>query len=312
MRFHFFTLAFLCSISIAAQSQRITDDQYIAKYKGLAIKEMKRTGIPASITMAQALLESDNGNSTLATQSNNHFGVKCHADWKGERVYRDDDQKDDCFRVYKNAAESFADHSDLLRFQKRYAFLFDLKTTDYKGWAQGLKKAGYATNPQYPQLLINIIEKKNLQALDEGREIQKMATSPRKKQSYDEPEYVVTVAKHPLQTRNRRTYIVAKNGDTFVSLAQELNMMEWQFPKYNELPKDYKLKAGDILFTEPKRRRADVGNKEHIVTKGETMYSISQLYGVKLHRLYYLNRMKEPDQPQVGDTLRLRWRKWMW
>lgn len=156
-----------------------TTTSYIAKFKNIAIIEMNKYGIPASITLAQALLESGVGNSDLAKYANNHFGIKCTTDWKGKGYYKDDDQKDDCFRVYSNPEESFKDHSEFLK-RKRYAALFELDKNDYEGWAKGLKAAGYATNPKYPDLLINIILKNNLQQYDrkEG-EIEKIKREDR-------------------------------------------------------------------------------------------------------------------------------------
>ncbi|HET8828171.1 MAG TPA: glucosaminidase domain-containing protein [Pelobium sp.] len=138
---------------------------YIQRFKGIAITEMNRYGIPASITMAQAILESGIGKSDLAKYANNHFGIKCTSDWPGKGYYKDDDKKDDCFRVYKNPEESFRDHSEFLK-RKRYAFLFELDKNDYIGWAKGLKQAGYATNPKYPDLLISLIERYELDQFD--------------------------------------------------------------------------------------------------------------------------------------------------
>jgi len=142
-----------------------TVDSYIQRFKGIAVAEMNRYGIPASITMAQAILESGTGKSDLAKYANNHFGIKCTSDWTGKGYYKDDDKKDDCFRVYKNPEESFRDHSEFLK-RKRYAFLFELDKDDYKGWAKGLKQAGYATNPKYPDLLIGLIERYGLDEFD--------------------------------------------------------------------------------------------------------------------------------------------------
>lgn len=140
---------------------------YIDRFKNISIEEMNRYGIPASITLAQAILESGTGKSDLAKYANNHFGIKCTKDWKGKGYYKDDDAKDECFRVYNNPEESFKDHSQFLK-RKRYASLFELDKNDYEGWAKGLKDAGYATNPRYPQLLIGLIEKYNLNQYDSG------------------------------------------------------------------------------------------------------------------------------------------------
>jgi flagellum-specific peptidoglycan hydrolase FlgJ len=161
----------LTAFSIWGKAQNVaktTTEQYIQQYKDVAIAEMKRSRIPASITLAQGILESGNGNSRLATEANNHFGIKCKKEWTGRTLYEDDDAPQECFRAYPTAEDSYRDHSDFLMKSSRYAFLFDLTPTDYKGWAEGLKKAGYATNPNYPQLLINFIEKHNLQQYDGG------------------------------------------------------------------------------------------------------------------------------------------------
>lgn len=157
-----------------AVAKKYAGNEYIDRFKTIAIVEMNQYGIPASITLAQGLLESGNGNGSLAREANNHFGIKCHSEWKGKTIYKDDDQKDDCFRVYKTPEESFRDHSDFLK-RKRYAFLFELDKNDYKGWAYGLKEAGYATNPKYPELLLSLIERYDLSQYDRGEnEVEKI------------------------------------------------------------------------------------------------------------------------------------------
>ena len=156
---------FLLLFSFQLSAQNMTRDEYIDKYKDEAIYQMKKYKIPASITLAQGILESGDGNSELAKKSNNHFGIKCHSDWKGERVYHDDDIKDECFRKYNTVRDSYDDHSEFL-LRSRYADLFEYALTDYKSWAKGLKKAGYATNPNYAKLLIKIIEENELYKLD--------------------------------------------------------------------------------------------------------------------------------------------------
>ena len=148
----------LSSVIVLGQSKSNSTQDYINTYTKIAIEQEKQYGIPACITLAQGILESGSGRSRLATEANNHFGIKCHNDWKGKKIYKDDDKKNECFRVYDNAEQSYIDHSLFLVGKKRYADLFKLKITDYKGWAKGLKQAGYATNPKYPQLLIDIIE----------------------------------------------------------------------------------------------------------------------------------------------------------
>jgi len=271
---------------------------------------MKEYGVPASIILAQGMLESDNGNSSLATKANNHFGIKCHKDWNGPKMYHDDDRRQECFRKYKNPEGSYMDHSLFLRGGQRYSTLFDLKSTDYKGWAHGLKKAGYATNPKYADMLIKIIEDNELYKFDSGVSVD--VESPRKGtgQLVDVDGYTIDIYKtRPIYTRNRIKYIVAKEGDTFESLAKELSLMSWQLCKYNELKKDSAIKDGQELYIQPKRFRAERNHSVHTVESGETMYSISQKYGVKLRSLYRKNRMKVGVEPEVGQTIYLRKRK---
>jgi hypothetical protein len=314
--------------------QRISKQEYIETYKELAIREMQRYGIPASITMAQALLESDDGNSPLSQESNNHFGIKCHNNWTGETVYHNDDKQNECFRKYPQVIDSYEDHSQLLTTAKRYASLFSLRADDYKGWAYGLRKAGYATNPQYPELLIQIIENNQLYLLDDPSKAGSyMLTNNNKTSNYNkaskrshkktpdkqivdnnktvkryntDPEWVVSTARHLVMQRNNVDYIIAKEGDTFESLSNELDLMRWEFYSYNDFPKNYEPHAGEIIYLQPKRRYAEKGNEKHIVAPGETMQSISQFYALKMRRLYRFNDMKQPAQPATGDTLWLR------
>ena len=154
------------SFALVANAQRMTPQEYIEKYKDIAIEEMHRSGVPASITLAQGILETESGNSDLVQRSNNHFGIKCKSDWQGESVSHTDDAPNECFRKYSSARDSYADHSNFLKKSGRYSSLFNLAPTDYKGWAQGLKSAGYATNPRYPSILIGNIEKYQLNNLD--------------------------------------------------------------------------------------------------------------------------------------------------
>lgn len=282
---------------------------YIENYKDLAIKEMKRCGIPASITLAQALLESDNGNSTLARKANNHFGIKCHNGWTGGKIYHDDDRRGECFRKYTNVYDSYHDHSDFIVNGSRYKFLFDYSSTDYKAWAKGLEKAGYATSNVYAEQLIKIIEDNQLHVYDNGNSfietnVQKADTDQVKLGNVD--NFRIQLNKHSIYEKNRVEYIIAKKGDTFESLTKEFQKLSWELPKYNELPQDYELKEGDIIYLQPKRNNAETGKSFHTVKEGETMHLISQVYGIKLSKLYEKNRMKEGSQPEVGQKLYLR------
>lgn len=299
-----YLLTFLIALSLngLAQKNRISTSEYIDKYKDIAIVEMKRSGIPASITLAQGIIESASGNSTLAREANNHFGIKCHK-WKGPTFHKDDDTHNECFRKYKNPEESYRDHSDFLIQGKRYAFLFEYKSDDYKNWAYGLKKAGYATNPRYPQDLIRAIEENNLQQYDKGD------YKKTEKLNIKDENFIVDVKRRSIQEKNRIKYIVATKDDNIESLTKELGLASWQLRKYNEFPVDYQPMEGEILYIQPKRNSAERGNDFHVVKEGENMHSISQLYGIKLKKLYRKNRMEAGSEPSVGQELWLRSRK---
>ena len=284
-----FVLLILYSCPIDAQQRNSQYLDYIEKYKDEAVEQMQRYHIPASITLAQGLLESGAGRSELTRRSNNHFGIKCGSDWRGRKTYHDDDARGECFRVYKNARESFEDHSRFLAGKQRYASLFNLKTTDYKGWARGLKKAGYATSPTYANKLIELIELYELDRFDSGRLKGTWIANP-----------------HEPYLANGLLYVVARDGDTFESLSDEFDISARKLRKYNDLYKGYSLKRGDIIYLQKKNRRAHKTYKTHIVQPGESMYLISQRYGIRLDRLYKMND-KTPDYNlRTGDMLRLR------
>ena len=289
--------------------RRISPEEYINVWKDFAISEMQRSGIPASIKLAQGMLESANGNSRLAVGANNHFGIKCHG-WDGEEVYHDDDKRNECFRKYKNANESFIDHTDFLMTRSRYAFLFEYRPTDYKSWATGLRRAGYATDPNYPQKLINLIERYNLYQYDAGVTVDRRISVRRTPEidAWDDFNSF-NIERYPLMINNRTNFIVAKDGDTYSSLSNEMDMMPWQLPKYNEAKQTDELREGQWVYLQPKRRIAERGRETHTVREGETMYQISQEYAVRLSRLYVLNRMEEGTQPKVGEMLHLRKKK---
>lgn len=310
MRKLFLAIVLLTIVTNLFGQSKISRQEYISRYADIAIRQMKQYGVPASIILAQGMLESDNGNSTLAEEANNHFGIKCHKDWTGPTVYHDDDRKNECFRKYKSPEGSYMDHSLFLRGGSRYAFLFDLESTDYKGWSHGLKKAGYATNPRYAEMLIKIIEENELYKYDKGVVVS--VESPRKGtgQLVDVDGFTIDIYKtRPVYTRNRIKYIIVKEGDTFESLTKELSLMPWQLYKYNDLSKDSTLRVGQEIYIQPKRWRAERNHSVHTVEAGETMYTISQMYGVKLKSLYRKNRMKVSEEPEVGQTINLRKRK---
>lgn len=289
----------ISSDTLLAQYKRITRQEYIALYKDVAIREMERTGIPASITLAQGILESGDGNSTLARKANNHFGIKCHSDWKGKKVYHDDDEKNECFRKYRNVDESFVDHSEFLVHRNRYRFLFDLKPDDYKGWARGLKKAGYATSPTYARRLIEIIEENQLYIYDKPK---RLVDNPWDNESVN----TAGKASRNIHENNRIKYVVAKAGDTYRTLADELGKFPGELAKYNEKSISDPIAEGEKVYIQPKRNKAEHGKDFHVVSEGETMYSISQIYGIKLEKLYRKNSMEEGTEPEAGQQLWLR------
>jgi LysM repeat protein len=288
---------------------QITPAEYIKKYSDVAVSEMKRTGIPASITMAQGILESGSGNSYLAKEANNHFGIKCHGNWNGETITYDDDQKNECFRKYSSVKASYDDHSDFIKNGSRYQFLFDYKPTDYKNWAKGLQKAGYATNKKYANKLIELIERYDLHKLDIGIT---PVLAEKKNVTNVEPtgdKLVISSGTHPVMERNRVQDTIARTGDTYESLTDEFDKMRWELRKYNDVPEGIEPEAGQIVYLQPKRNKAGRKNKIHVVSEGETMWFISQKYAVRLTKLYKRNRLEPGAEPEPGDKIYLRGRK---
>ena len=285
------------SLSASAQSpwnQRYQD--YINRYKDVAIQEMQRYGIPASITLAQGLLESGAGQSELCRKGNNHFGIKCH-EWSGRTIYHDDDESQECFRAYNSALESFEDHSRFLAEKPRYKRLFSLSRTDYKGWARGLKECGYATNPQYANSLIGIIETYQLHQYDR-------ATG----RHHHTSGVAGSVAnEHPIHAYNKNFYLYARSGDTFKSLAAETGVSARRLARYNELDRKHQLSEGEVVYLEKKQTRAlkDFKNRPHVVRAGDSMHSIAQMYGIRLKSLYQKNGLSPDYMPRVGDRLRV-------
>jgi len=280
--------------------ERMSRAEYIKTFKELAIAEMKRSGIPASITMAQACIESGDGNSRLAKKANNHFGIKCHNDWNGKEIHHDDDKKNECFRKYTSVYESFRDHSNYLLSKSRYEFLFELDPFDYKAWARGLKKAGYATDPSYAGALIGVIEEYKLYTLDQ--EVAGKQTKYRRPL----PETGDVFEGRTLFERNRIQYIVAKNGDSFESLTAEFGKLPWELIRYNDLPANSRVDSSQVIYIQPKRNSAAPGYLTHTVKEGETMYTISQLYGIKLEKLYEKNGLTWQSELKPGTVLQLR------
>ena len=295
---------------------------YINRYSSLAISEMLRTGVPASITLAQGMIESDFGRSTLAREGNNHFGIKCHNDWTGPAIRHNDDRRNDCFRKYSRPEDSFYDHSDFLKSGSRYKQLFDLSQTDYKGWAHGLKRAGYATNPDYAGMLIRKIEENNLYYFDKANQLPLQAevvpqpektadtATPQLNMGYPQPvtleNEIVPAHVSRIMENNRIQYIIVKDGETLSTIEDEFQLLKWELAKYNELNDSFTPVAGQMLYLQPKRDKAEPGKEIHIVSNGDTMYSISQIYGVKLKKLYEYNKMSEGSEPVPGDKIWLR------
>ena len=291
--------AFFCALHLGAQNTRYV--QYVEQYRDIAIEQMLKWKVPASITLAQGLLESAAGQSTLATKGNNHFGIKCHG-WTGRTIYRDDDLKNECFRAYSSAYESFEDHSKFLATGQRYRSLFSLKLTDYKGWANGLKAAGYATNPRYAQSLIDIIESYNLSQYDKAKGYDKFMVE----RSHDGS--VNGQPLHPIYIYNKNYYLYARQGDTFRSIASEVDISYRKLARYNERNKNDRLEPGEVVWLKKKQKKAPKEYKKipHVVQPGESMYTIAQKYGIRLEFLYKLNRLSPDYSIQVGDQLRLR------
>lgn len=267
---------------------------YIDRYKDLAIEQMQKHRVPASITLAQGLLESGAGKSKLATYGNNHFGIKCH-DWTGKSMRQNDDAPQECFRVYDDVRDSYEDHS-LFLHRKRYESLFSLNPRDYKGWAHGLKSCGYATNPRYAQQLIGIIELYKLYSYDTSR-------------GYDKFIFQHTGHNNSYQifAYNKNYYVKAKKGDTFSKIGKELNISPRKLASYNERDKNDVLSQGDIVYLKKKRSKADKAFKGryHRIKSGESMYAISQFYGIRLKSLYKKNHLTPDYDPHVGDELRV-------
>ena len=276
--------------------------EYIDQYKDLAIEEMLRYNIPASITLAQGIFESGAGRSELSVKGNNHFGIKCHG-WAGRSVYHDDDARNECFRAYDNVLQSYEDHSKFLRYNVRYNSLFTLQRTDYRGWAQGLKACGYATNPRYADKLIELIELYKLYELDKATSYDKFMA---KRGGYDRP-VSQGMSLHPIKIYNKNYYIIARAGDTFKGIGEEIDISYRKIAKYNERDKNDVLHAGEIIYLKKKQKKADKAykNRPHIVKAGESMYSIAQGYGIRLKSLYKKNHLSPDYQARVGDILRV-------
>lgn len=327
-------LTLFCSTLYAKD---LTREEYINKYHKIAIKNMKSYGIPASITLAQACLESGNGNSRLASRGNNHFGIKCGSSWKGATIRRNDDARRECFRRYRTAELSFKDHAEFLTSNSRYNSLFSLEQTNYKAWAHGLKAAGYATNPQYAYMLIEIIEKNKLYIYDSYKKSKKREKSNKREMatvtatSAVAETAVVTAAsaegsskvkvsnnetplKHSpfyrissnreLYEINGTTYLRASNVDTYSSLAKEYNLFTKEILSFNDLQKESSIKEGTVVFLEKKKRKSKTAS--YSVKSGDTLYKISQQFGVQLKSIFKNNQLNSSSVISVGQEVVLK------
>jgi hypothetical protein len=322
----------------SAGAQTISIEDYIKTYKDIAIQEMIRTGVPASITIAQGIVETENGNSKLVKKSNNHFGIKCKETWTGPSVSHDDDAPGECFRKYGSAEESYIDHSNFLKTRKHYSFLFNLDPADYKAWAYGLKKAGYATNPRYPEMLIKYIETYNLNeysliALGKKKEDEIVTTvavvetkpaiqEPVKKEPVkQQPVKQEPVKEQPVVSKpvvetkpavnyptgefkiNETRVIFAAKGTSFLSIAQQFNIpLKWLFD-FNDIKETEAVAADQLIYLQRKRKTGL--NQFHTVAAGETLYTIAQTEGIRLDALQQYNLLQANQQPAVGEQLYL-------
>ena len=318
----FLLLSLLFPLSLSLFAQKITPEEYIQTYKDIAMREMREHKIPASITLAQGLLESGAGNSALAREAKNHFGIKCHKGWTGQTYIQDDDEKDECFRKYNDAEESFRDHSEFLCTRGRYSALFDLEITDYVGWAKGLKAAGYATNPKYAQLLIDRIELYNLAKYDQialGRmkddnllpdiapedELIELAYSPTDRSAFVLVD--MTPEKRFIYENNGVRFVYAKEGETPEQLARDFGIKYKKFCDYNLLrhPDEMVFHSGDVVYLEKLRNR-NWKAKKHTVEEGETLRDVALRFAVKPNKILKKNKLQDGSRLQVGQQLWLR------
>lgn len=298
-----------------AQS-KATIHAYIEKFRDIAIEEMQRTGVPASITLAQGIHETGAGTSDLVTRSNNHFGIKCKTEWTGEKVYHDDDARGECFRKYDDPLISYRDHSDFLKNRAHYASLFKLDPTDYEAWAHGLKKAGYATNPKYPQILIKLIRDYNLQEYT-------LIALGRKQLDVNEPQWAKNTTESNMalgvsggmKPELKKNYpdgvfkindtkvIFVPKGVSYLALAEEHNVSLARLLDFNDLKDGDVTHEDGLLFLQRKRKTG--ATEFHTVAPGETLYDIAQSEGIRLESLLEFNFLTPNVQPQVGEKLYL-------
>ena len=320
----FYTLFIMWGISILTFAQRNAQfDAYILQYKHLAIQQMILHRIPASITMAQGILESGAGTSTLAVATNNHFGIKKGANWNGPVYEHPDDSNHDLFRVYQDVAQSYEDHSAIL-LKPRYQRLFSLSIDDYKGWAKGLKECGYATNPAYAERLIGLIEKYELFELDkEALTLNNHNVSDLYSNAFNESldnnsnslihqsgnwRNNASTRRRVFTLNNGIPCVLALDNDSWNLLANELGIKEKTLRKYNDAICEVPIEKGTFIYLKKKATRGPKSMKGrwHRVALGESMYYIAQLYGIRLKKLYKMNFKPTDYVPLVGDLLKIR------
>jgi LysM repeat protein len=318
MRFLFLIIVQL--IYFFALAQKNTPIDYINLYAKKAQIEMQRSGVPAAITLAQGILESESGNSELALKSNNHFGIKCKTEWQGEKVYHNDDARGECFRKYETVEQSYVDHSDFLKKNPRYASLFLLDVTDYKGWAKGLKKAGYATNPIYAQQLIDVIEKYALQQYNDLSNTMALANNDElllkeENRNVTAKERVTTASETPINSWgkefntimyiNQTKAVLLNAGTSLLATAEKYNISLDKILDFNDWKKNREdiLKEETIVFLQRKRKQGAVDI--HVVKEGETLHDIAQAEGIRLEILLRNNNITENQLPTVGEKLYL-------
>ena len=308
-------LIFIVTVTILNSNlfaQKISPDEYINTYRSIAVAEMKRSGIPASVTLAQGILETECGNSDLVKKSNNHFGIKCKSTWSGESVTHTDDAPNECFRKYSRPEDSYKDHSDYLKTTPRYASLFQLDPSDYKGWAYGLKRAGYATNPQYPQIVISNIEKYNLQQYDNlsTEDLDNIAVNKIINNQEPTIKNVVvdfSTVENSIKSKNKINGLkafMAPKGISLLVIASKANIDLVKLLEYNDLSKDGLLNDEQVIYLEKKPKQ---GNRDfYIALQKESLYDISQNNAIQLKYLSQLNNLNENQIVQKGTKIKLR------
>ena len=299
----FFSLA---SVFFVSGQRNATYDKYISTYSQMAIQQEKKYNIPASITLAQAILESGAGTSYLAKDANNHFGIKCRNDWTGARAYKDAEIPNECFRKYSSVADSYEDHSLFLTGGSRYERLFSLKKTDYRGWAKGLQECGYATDKGYANKLIDIVERYQLYTYNSNQTpVQDRRTVIPPRTTLPPTNNTAIIARDIYKTYGL-IYVIARVDDSLAQIAYDLGFKLKDLAKFNDIPVNYPLQQGNIIYFQKKKTKADQPNYYHTVSVGESMHSISQYYGIQMQSLYKMNRKKANYVPVEGDTLMLR------